>query len=287
MTEPEGLFTRRLMLGRELRRLRGDRTLKAVAAFTGLSDSSISRIERGKQKILPSNVRLLCQCYGIGAPQVDMLVRQAEESEDRRSLVLDSDSIADWSESFFDLLLAAEEIWTFEDALAPGMVQPAAYTKAVVDAGESGNVTADGQIEVRGSLRQRLLNGGWQYRVVLDEAIFRRVVGSREVMVDLCDELVELSGLPNVEIQVLRFEAGAHIAMTGPFTMLRFADELDMNRVFVELDHAVWSAEKPQDNDRYNFMFQRLREQALSGEKSRDWLVSLAEYYRASGGRSG
>jgi transcriptional regulator with XRE-family HTH domain len=286
MTEPEGQFTRRKMLGDVLRQLRGERKLREVAQFTGISESSVSRIENGKQKITAANVRLLCQCYGIGAPEVDMLMRQATESDDRASVVIDDDSVADWAKSFADLQHDSEETKTYQLKLIPGPLQTAAYARAVVAAGETDQVTADGVVRRRSAQRSRLLEGDWVYRAILDEAALRTIVGDRLVMAEQAEDLAEVAGLANVAVQIVPFEAGAHIAMTGPFTMLRYRGSEVVNAVFVELDHAVWSAEKPRDLDRYTRMYEQLTKTALSPDESRTWLVSLGKFYRANGGSS-
>lgn len=287
MTEPEGQFTRRKMLGRDLKQLRGELKLKEVSEFTGLSESSISRIENGKQKITAANVRLLCQCYGVGAPEVDMLMRQASESDDRGSVVIDDDSVADWAKSFADLQHDSDETKAYQLKLIPGPLQTAAYARAVVAAGATDRVTADGVVRRRSAQRQRLLQGDWEYRAVLDEGALRTIVGDLLTMAEQAEDLAEVAALPNVTLQVMPFEAGAHIAMTGPFTMLRYRGSEAMNAVFVELDHAVWSVEKPRDLDRYGQMYEQLTEKALSPDESRAWLVSLGKFYRANGGRSG
>lgn len=287
MTEPEGQFTRRKMLGDVLRQLRGARKLKEVAQFTGISESSVSRIENGKQKITPANVRLLCQCYGVGAPEVDMLMRQAAESDDRASVVIDDDSVADWAKSFADLQHDSDETKTYQLKLIPGPLQTRAYASAVVAAGDTDQVTVDGVVRRRAAQRQRILQGDWVYRAILDEAALRTIVGDRETMAEQADDLAGVARLENVTLQVVPLEAGAHIAMTGPFTMLRYRGSDVMNAVFVELDHAVWSAEKPRDLDRYAQMYEQLTKTALSTDQTEQWLVSLGKYYRANGGRSG
>ena len=287
MTEPEGQFTRRKMLGADLRQLRGDRKLKEVAEFTGISESSISRMENGKQKITPASVRLLCQCYGVGAPELDMLRRQAEESDDRASVVIDDDSVADWAKAIADLQHDSDETRGYQIKLIPGPLQTPAYTGAVVAAGDTDQVSADGVVRRRKAQRQRLLQGDWVYWAILDEAALRTVVGDPITMAEQAEDLAQVAALPNVTLQVVPFEAGAHIAMTGPFTMLRYRGSEVLNVVFVELDHAVWSAEKPRDLDRYSRMFDRLAKIALSPDRSRAWLVSLGKYYRANGGRTG
>lgn len=287
MTEPEGQFTRRKMLGDVLRQLRGDRKLKEVAQFTGISESSISRIENGKQKITAANVRLVCQCYGVGAPDVDMLMRQAAGSDDRASVVIDDDSVADWAKSFADLQHDSAETNTYQLKLIPGPLQASAYTQAIVVAGEAGQVNAEGVVRRRLAQRQRLLRGEWAYHAVLDEAALRTLVGDHETMAEQSEDLAQVAGLPNVTLQVMPFEAGVHIAMTGSFTMLRYRGSESMNAVFVELDHAVWSAEKPRDLGRYRRMFEQLTKTAMSPDRTHEWLVSLGKHYRTNGRRSG
>lgn len=287
MTEPEGQFTRRKMLGADLRQLRGDRKLREVAEFTGISESSISRIENGKQKITRANVRLLCQCYDVGAPELDMLTRQADDSEDRASMVIDDDSVADWAKAFADLQHDSDETQTYQQKLIPGPLQDPAYTQAVVIAGETDKVSAESVVRRRAAQRERLLQGDWVYRAVLEEAALRTVVGDTATMASQLHNLVEVAALRNVTLQVMPNESGAHIAMTGPFTMLRYRGAESLSAVFVELDHAIWSAEKPRDVNRYSAMFDQLTAKALSPDRSRAWLVSLEKYYRANGGRSG
>jgi uncharacterized protein DUF5753 len=64
----------------------------------------------------------------------------------------------------------------------------------------------------------------------LNEAVLRREVGGPDVIRDQARWLVEVATLPNVTVQVLPFSAGAHPGMTGPFTMLGFA-ERSMNEI--------------------------------------------------------
>lgn len=173
----------------------------AAAKYAGLKGPSISRIENGKQAILPRTVRLLCQCYDIGAPTIDMLMRQAEESNDRAWYTMYSDTVPSWVESFLGLETEAEEVWTYEAELVPGLLQTPEYPPRL--------------------------------HTVLNEAVLMRPVGGPSVMATQLRHLIEMNKHDNITIQVLAFEAGAHVAMTGAFTMLRFPDELEMNAVFL------------------------------------------------------
>lgn len=91
--------------------------------------------------------------------------------------------------------------------------------------------------------------------------------------------LLEMTKLDNITIQLLAFDAGAHVAMTGAFTMLRFPDELEMNAVFLEHDHGATSAERPIDLVRYGRMFERLTSHALSPAQTRKRLITLEREY--------
>lgn len=275
-----GPFLRRRILGKELRRLRGSRKRAEVARYAGLSEASISRIENGKQAILPRTVRMLCQVYGVGAPQVDMLVRQAEQSNERGVINLDTDFAPDWSAPFFEMEADASEVWTFEVQTVPGLLQVPDYIRALVRAADSPGADPDQVVSVRAS-RQRRLTGNrpLRLRAVMDEAALARPVGGNAVMVEQVEHLVRMADLDNVELRVLPFSAGAHIAMTGSFTMLRFPDELEIGAVYLEHDHAGTMAERPSDLTRYTYMFERLCVAALSPEESRSRLVSLAEQY--------
>jgi hypothetical protein len=65
------------------------------------------------------------------------------------------------------------------------------------------------------------------------------------------ERLIEAAELPNVTLQVLPFSAGAHPAMVGAFSVLRFADEELPDVVYVEhLTNALY-LDKRDDVDQY------------------------------------
>jgi Domain of unknown function (DUF5753) len=79
----------------------------------------------------------------------------------------------------------------------------------------------------------------------------RRPVGGREVMRGQLERLIEATKLPNVTLQVLPFGAGAHPAMQGSFSILRFADRELPDLVYLEhLTNAVY-LDKRDEVERY------------------------------------
>ncbi|MFL6145545.1 MAG: helix-turn-helix domain-containing protein [Labedaea sp.] len=268
-TEP-GPATRRRQLGRQLRELRlaaGLTTMESAAERSGLSRATISRIENAKQTILPRTVRLLCQTYGVGAPLLDHLVRLAEESEDRGWLLAYSDTTPNWFERYLGEEAEASEIWTYEAEFVPGLLQTADYCRAV-RAANSPDLTKDDlarSVEFR-LARQQLLDRDTPplLHVVINEAVLRRQVGGPEVMREQLRHLGELAGRRNVTVQVLPYSAGAHPAMTGSFSMLRFPSGGGDPTILVEVDSGALYPDRPVDVERYTWKFGRLCDLALS-----------------------
>lgn len=278
-----GPATRRRQLGRQLRELRlaaGLRSIAAAAERSGLSTATISRIENAKQTILPRTVRLLCHSYGIGAPVLDHLLRLAEESEDRGWLVAYSDTTPNWFERYLGEEAEASEIWGYEAEFVPGLLQTAAYCRAVTAA--SSPHTAEGevarQVELR-TARQDLLDRDTPpaLHVVLNEAVLRRRVGGIKVMREQLRHLADMAKRPNVTVQVLPFTAGAHPAMIGSFAMLHFPSDSGEPTIFVEVDSGALYPDRPADFERYTWMFGRLRDLALSSARSATLLSKVVE----------
>jgi hypothetical protein len=86
---------------------------------------------------------------------------------------------------------------------------------------------------------------------VVDEAAMRRPVGGPEVMRGQLERLIEAAKLPNVTLQILPFDVGAHSSMQGSFSILRFADRELPDVVYLEhLTNAVY-LDKREEVERY------------------------------------
>jgi hypothetical protein len=86
---------------------------------------------------------------------------------------------------------------------------------------------------------------------VIDEAALRRPVGGREVMRGQLERLVDASKLANVTLQVLPFGSGAHPAMAGSFSILRFGDQELPDVVYLEHLTGASYLEKRDEVERY------------------------------------
>jgi Domain of unknown function (DUF5753) len=153
----------------------------------------------------------------------------------------------------------------------PGLLQTADYTRAV-RAANSTDLTEDAikrSVDFR-LARQELLDRTSPpvLHFVVNETVLRRLVGGTQVMREQLRHIKEVARRPNVTVQVLPFKAGAHPAMTGSFTMLRFPTGGGEPTIFVEVDSGALYPDRPSDFERYTWMFGRLRELALTPAKS-------------------
>ncbi|MGH3694925.1 MAG: helix-turn-helix domain-containing protein [Pseudonocardiaceae bacterium] len=273
---------RRRQLGGELRRLRdaAGKSAREAADWAGVSTSTLSKIERGSQAIKTGHVRLLAQLYGIGAPAADTLIRLAREANQRGWWAVHGDTVPDWVRTYLDLEQDASELWAYESGLMFGLFQTPGYAEAVMAAfrPDASPDELAKRVAFRTVRQQRLFGDrAPSLRVVLDEAVLRRVVGGPAVMREQLEHLAEVARLPSVSVQVQPFSAGAHPSIGSAFTLLRFADAdtADMNCVYLENAQGGLYLERPIDVDHYAMMFEQLSTSALSADQSLELVTTL------------
>ena len=274
-----GSLVRRWRLGKQLREMReaAGKSQDEAAAYLEVKRPTISRLENGRNAILPKNVKFLCQLYGVGAPEVDMLMRQAEESNERGWWVSYSDTMPNWFETYVGFEADAREIWTYESELIPGLLQVPSYVRAlkVAHQGDAGEAEMAKSIAFRLERQKRLEVRAPVLRAVLNEAVLTRPFGTSEDMRKQISHLIEMSKRDNVTIQVLPFSVGLHPSMKGPFSMLTLPDEPAPNFVYLKHDQGAIYLKRPTDLASYTNTFEALVDRALSPDLTRDFLVSL------------
>jgi DNA-binding XRE family transcriptional regulator len=226
---PGGPTVRRILVGSRLRRLRMEAglTREEAGARIRASEWKIHRLENGQVGFKERDVVDLLSLYGVqDAGEVAAVVGMALEANDTGWWHRYGDVLPQWFRAYVDLEQAASMIRTYEGQFIPGLLQTDDYMRAVMVRGPD---DAPGDIERRVEVRrarQGLLTRRESPRLwaVIDEAALRRPVGGPDTMRAQLERLIEAARLPNVTLQVLRFGAGAHPAMVGAFSVLRFAD---------------------------------------------------------------
>jgi transcriptional regulator with XRE-family HTH domain len=122
-------------VGNVLRRMRKARRMsgRALAAAVGMSQSTISRIERDIGSPDPDEIRKIAQALGADDHQVQDLIRQAQRSYGRMTDWRPTfDSLAGRQKSVADRESEARIIHDFQPAVLPGLLQTSGYAKAVL-----------------------------------------------------------------------------------------------------------------------------------------------------------
>lgn len=281
MAKRPGPTLRSRKLAKELQQAREALGLstRALAREVGFQPGTISKIENSRQAILVRHIKLIGRELGMSKAKIDSLVLIAADNETDDWMVEFREELPDWFGTYVDLEPETEEIWTYSAELVDGLLQTPEYAEAIALAffPELSTSQLRRIVEVRRA-RQAMLDreDPPNLRLVINEAVVRCSVGGAEVMSQQLEHLATMARRPNITIQVLPFRAGAHPAMKGPFTLLRFPEGFDdMDCVYLENENgSVWH-EKPHEISRYTEVFGRLRELALSPEDTIVLLDSL------------
>ncbi|WP_405941897.1 Scr1 family TA system antitoxin-like transcriptional regulator [Streptomyces sp. NBC_00207] len=112
---------------------------------------------------------------------------------------------------------------------------------------------------------------------VLDEAVIRRVVGTRKVMAEALRHIATLIRTRRIFVQVLPFSAGAHSSMGGTLKLMTFEDAPPL--AYVQGNAIGVLVDDPATVSRHSLTYDLLTASALSPTESLAMIESAAEDY--------
>jgi len=261
-------------LARELRRLReaAQLTGEAAAAQLGWSSAKVSRIETARTPVTLSDLRKLLDLYGARDIDLQRMEDMARAARQRGWWDTYAGDLPLEYTTYIGLEAEASLLRSYNVLVLHGLLQTEDYARVVlkslllISPGE-----VDRGVRVR-RLRQKRLSQEdgvpLTLRVVLDEAVLRRHIGGPEVMRRQLQHLVDVAQLPNVELQVLPYAAGAHPASASAFTILQFPRSSEPEITSVELLDGHLFIEGERDVYRYTLVFDGLSTKALNPDES-------------------
>ena len=270
-------------LGLRLRSLRTKAgfTIEQAAQELLVSPSKISRIETGHRTASLRDIRDLCNLYQVTDSKRRQLTALAEE--EREEPWWQPYDLPSTLATFVGLETEATRISDFEPDVIPGLLQVAGYARAIHEnTFERLSDPAIGQrIEMLQSRKAILTrkNSPVDFRAVVDEAAIHRVVGGPAVMSAQLESVIAAAELPNVTLQILSYETGAHPALDSTFIQLDFADPAP-SVIYVEGLAGQLYFDRPQDVERYESIFKRLQVMACDERESVNLLKRAAAAYK-------
>lgn len=268
-------------LGLRLRKLRSDlgMTVEEVADKLLCSPAKVSRMETAARRPSLRDVRDLCGLYGVDeavAAELMQLTRQAREQG--------------WWTKYEDLKLSpyigleqeATAITCYCMHYFPGILQTEDYAHAIIQAVLPGIDPKILQNRVEARIRRQQLlesDNPPRYRVLLDEAVLHRKVGSAGLMAAQIARIAELVHAGKATVQVIPFEVGAYPAADTMFVFLEFNDPVLSPIVYVEGLTNSQYFERPADLAQYREAIEFQRDLALSPRESVQRLEDIRKAY--------
>ncbi|MFI1186881.1 Scr1 family TA system antitoxin-like transcriptional regulator [Streptomyces californicus] len=194
------------------------------------------------------------------------------------------EAFPNWSQAFIAYSARARVIRQYSSHAVPGLLQTSEYARVLLSMGHSlrdaehleERVAArlDRQVRLTGPDRPEL----W---VVLDEAVLRRPVGGAAVMRGQLEKLLRMAEEPNITVQVLPFDQGAHGALAGSLSVLVMPDGSEI--AYTEGAHHGQLTEEPEEVVQFVLTYHHLTAMALPPLMSLDLIRSVLEAdYRAA-----
>ena len=278
-----GPTVQRMLVGARLRRLRTEMELTREEAAEAIraSEWKIHRLENGQVGFKERDIVDLLRLYEVTDPgEVAEFVALAREANTPGWWQHYGDVLPQWFRTYVDLEAAAAMIRTYEGQFVPGLLQTDDYMRAVVQGAhlEDSNEEVGRRVRLR-MARQILLTREQPPRLwaVVDEAALRRPVGGPEVMRGQLERLIEATKLPSVTLQVLPFDAGAHPAMVGSFSILRFPEQELPDVVYLEhLTSAIY-LNKPEEVDQYLHVMEGICVRAAAPDQTAELLGKMLD----------
>lgn len=275
-----GPTVRRIILGTQLRRLRETAQYSRTdAGYTiRASESKMRRLETGQVGFKERDVTDLLTLYGVTNPvERQQFLDLVQQSNQLGWWHPYTDVIPKWFEDYVGLEEAASRIQTYELMFVPGLLQTDEYARAVAGHGEPKPPREE--IERRVDLRrqrQKILIGPNAPKLwaIIDEAVLHRPLGGEQVLRDQITHLLEMTGQPNISVQIVLFPKSGSAAESA-FTLLRFAEPELPNVAYVEHVGGALYVEKFEEIELYSRVMDRLAVSAETPDGSRQLLSKL------------
>jgi transcriptional regulator with XRE-family HTH domain len=268
-------------LAAELRRLRESAglTQEDVSERTGKDRSTLYRLENAQQRPQRSTLIQLLDLYGTSPEQRADLLALLREASQRGWMQPHRSDLPEIYSDYISFESEARSVSNYESLFIPGLLQTEDYTRAVIRGilPHASTAQVDSRVTARME-RQALLTADNppQLWAIMDEAAARRIVGGPAVMREQLARLRDTAALPNVTVQVIPYDAGAHPGMPGSFIVLEFPDPADQSLVYIDSMAGDLFLEDDREIRRYILMFEHLRAAALRPDESVTLLAAIA-----------
>jgi transcriptional regulator with XRE-family HTH domain len=285
--QSRGPRTPRQQLGAELRRLRALAGVsgRQLAQRTGLSQSKVSRIERGDAIASVPELAQWLECSSA-TDRLDELIVATEAALNETDSWNDFQRLTSFEEMQKQVQQREAKAMTqhsFLPTLVPGLLQTAEYARLVFTIADlTGQQDHAAAVQRRLDRQRVLYDSSHTFEFILTEAALRWRPGAPDVLIAQLDRIASLATLTNVKIGVIPLDAETGAIPWHGFTL---NEDVEEGEPFVQVEtiHAYLTVARLDDVELYRRQFAVLRAAALTGDQFSGLLATLrAELLSAS-----
>jgi transcriptional regulator with XRE-family HTH domain len=275
---------RHLRLALREAREAADLTQLEVAEQMEWSLSKVIRIENGDVRISPNDLRPLLTLLNIKdrATVAELLAyakiartRQREAWYQRPEV---KEHLTEALVRLIEFEAEAEEIRYFQTLFMPGPLQTPEYARATLETHDDEDIPAETR-RVRAEARQhrgetmlpRL--GKLRVEALLDESVFRRLVGGEAVLADQLRQLLDLAVTGRIKLRMIPFHSAVSVTNNATFDLLTLrAGDLTSDVLYRENGVGDEIIEGGASTQRHHVRFDKIWQAAATEEDTIDFM---------------
>lgn len=270
----------RASLARVLREARRRQGLAGAEAGrrAGMSQSKVSKIERGF--LLPSieDVKALCEVYDLQANQRHELTTLVTElRKEARYRVILARGMAEMQRRIAQLEASAVLVRSFQPAMVIGLLQTSAYMRCVfgsqVPGPEVSAEDVDAAVTAREARTRLLDNQSKSFVLIMTEGALRWHADSPAVMTEQIEAIADAATRPNVRVGIIPWTTPVRLFPRHGFHLY------DTDAVIVGTETATATMTGATDIEAYIDLFDALAELAAFDDAAQEHLTRISDDY--------
>jgi predicted XRE-type DNA-binding protein len=248
-------------------------TQRKLAELLDWQEAKVSDLVQGKGGVDEVDlVRLLSYCRAPAA-DVEHLLALFRESREKGWLLFPDDGVPERLRSLIEQERIASKIIVWSMNLVPGLLQIAAYMRAVAEK-STRLKSADIDAFIRAKLeRQAILRPGREFVFFVHEQALRLPVGGPDVMRSQLNHIHTMLVRQYISFRVVPTAIGAHAGLASSFVQLRYAKFEPV--VYIENHNTGLFLEDKGSLDTYGDALKGLDRDALDAVQSRGLITSM------------
>ena len=269
-------------LAATLRRLRENAGLSRedVEEQTAVNEGTLYRLETARSRPQPRTLKTLLNLYGVSDAVRTDLLELAKNADAQGWLRAYQAELPEEYAAYISFEHEARSVRNYESLYIPGLLQTEDYARAAShgSAPTASTEEVENRVQARMERQERLTGDSpLEMWAIVDEAAIHRQVGGPKVMHAQLAHLLDAAEIPNITIQAIPYDVGAHPGMPGSFVYMEFTESVDPDLVYVDTLAGDLFLESDDDLRLYSSMFDHLRAIALSPSKTKDLIGDVME----------